>query len=93
MHGACEQACVDHKSEEEAAGGDAVKYLPVVLVEDADHGQADHGDNAEPHHGVEAAVGDLAVELLVEGAEVDLLHSEHEDRGQQDESAVVHLLV
>ena len=70
-----------------------MKSSPHALVEDADHGEANHGDDAEPHHGVIAAVGDLSIEELVEGTEVDLLNAEHKDGSQKDESSVVHLLV
>ncbi len=66
--------------------------LPHLLVEDADHGEGNRGGETEPEHSVIAAIGDLAVELLVEGADVGLLDTEHENGCEEEEDAVVHLL-
>ena len=93
IHGTSEEASIDHETTKEKASRDAVKGSPHILIEYADQGETNHGDDAEHHHGVVSSIGNLSIEELIESTKVNLLNTEHEDGSQKNEGTVVHLLV
>jgi hypothetical protein len=86
-----EDSSVDHEATEEHASWNSMKSSPC-LVENTNHGKADHGNHTNVHHGIVAAIGDLSKELLVVSAKVNLLDAKHENGSEQEEGPVVHLL-
>lgn len=92
MESVAHEARVDQEASEEDDSDYTVDLGPQFLVEDSDQREGECRNDAEPEHGVVTAVRDLAVELLVEGADVGLLDTEHENGCEEEEDAVVHLL-
>ena len=70
-----------------------MESAPVVLIEDSNHGESNHGSDSNVHHSVVAADIDLAIEHLVEGSQVSLLDPIHKDGSKENEGAVIHLLI
>ena len=83
---------VDSEASEENGGPGVVDGAPHLFVEDPDHGERDHGQEAEPKHNVVLSNRDLSIQLLVVCTDIRLLYAEHIGRSEQDEDAVVHLL-
>lgn len=93
VQGLSQTHSIDQERNEEDTCGHSMDLSPSGLVEDADQGKGDGAYNAEAEEDVVLGVGGLTVELLIEGAQVGLLHGEHVDGHHQDEGAGVHLLV
>ena len=64
-----------------------------MLIKDTNIWKGDHRSNTNVHHSIVAAVANLSIEHLVEGSKVGLLNAIHENSCEEDESAIVHLLV
>lgn len=64
-----------------------------LVVKDSHHRQCNKGYQTNPKDGIVPLIGDESVQLLKVSANVHLLHSKHEDGCDQQEDAIIHLLM